>query len=209
MGGPDQSGKYVNQVSKYEYSEVAIDYNAGYTAALCALVDDYGGTTDPSFPPTETPKWAEWEIAATLNGSGDSYTEIKAWAMNHTAWPARVAKDIEYRYYFDISEALEKGLSAKDITVEGKSQQYKQGEQGYATVSGPYKYEGDASGNIYYALIKFEDGRAIQPTGQRNTEMKYSSEFQFPMLSTDSPQRALGILQMTGHTRAASLRIQT
>ncbi|WP_019680816.1 glycoside hydrolase family 9 protein, partial [Ruminococcus flavefaciens] len=43
VGGPDQTGKYINQVSKYEYSEVAIDYNAGYTAALCALVDDYGG----------------------------------------------------------------------------------------------------------------------------------------------------------------------
>ena len=182
VGGPDQSGKYVNQVSKYEYSEVAIDYNAGYTAALCALVDDYGGTTDPSFPPTETPKWAEWEIAATLNGSGDSYTEIKAWAMNHTAWPARVAKDIEYRYYFDISEALEKGLTADDITVEGKSQQYKQGEQGYATVSGPYKYEGDASGNIYYALIKFEDGRAIQPTGQS----EHRDEVQFRVSIPDA-----------------------
>lgn len=182
VGGPDKDGKYINDVSQYQYSEVAIDYNAGYTACLCALVDDYGGTTDPAFPPVETPKWAEWEVAAVINGSGASYTEVKAWAMNHTAWPARVAKDIEYRYYFDITEALEAGLTADDIKVEGKSQQYGEGEQGHATVSGPYKYEGNAAGNVYYALIKFDDGRAIQPTGQS----EHRDEVQFRVSVPDA-----------------------
>ncbi|MBP3243132.1 MAG: glycoside hydrolase family 9 protein [Ruminococcus sp.] len=183
VGGPDQEGKYVNQVSKYEYSEVAIDYNAGYTACLCALVDDFGGDVDPSFPPTEKPTWAEWEVAAVLNGSpAASYTEIKAWAMNHTAWPARVAKDVEYRYYFNVSELKEAGLSVDQIKVEGKSQQYQEGQQGYATVSGPYLYEGDSSGNTYYALIKFEDGRAIQPTGQS----EHRDEVQFRISIPDA-----------------------
>ncbi|MCR4795999.1 MAG: glycoside hydrolase family 9 protein [Ruminococcus sp.] len=183
VGGPDQTGKYVNDVSKYEYSEVAIDYNAGYTACLCALVDDYGGTTDPSFPPDETPSWPEWEVAAVINGTpAASYTELKVWAMNHTAWPARVAKDVEYRYFFDVSEVIENGLSVDDIKVEGKSQQYKEGEQGYATVSGPYKYEKDTTGNTYYALIKFEDGRAIQPTGQS----EHRDEVQFRISIPDA-----------------------
>ena len=166
VGGPGRDGKYVNEVSQFQYSEVAIDYNAGYTAALCALVDEYGGEKLADFPPTETPKWAEWEIAATLNGSGNSYTEIKAWAMNHTAWPARVAENISYRYYFDISELKSAGLSIDNVEVKGNSQQYQEGQQGYATVKGPFKYEGDASGNTYYAEIKFEDGRAIVPIGQ-------------------------------------------
>ena len=178
VGGPDMSGKYKNSVAQYEYSEVAVDYNAGWTAALCAMVDDYGGTADPSFPPTETPKWAEWEVAAVINGSGASYTEVKAWAMNHTAWPARVAKNVSYRYYFDISEALDAGLTADDIKVEGKSQQYDEGEQGHATVSGPYHYDG----NIYYALIKFDDGRAIQPTGQS----EHRDEVQFRVSIPDA-----------------------
>ena len=182
VGGPDQSGSYKNSVAQYEYSEVAIDYNAGYTASLCALVADHGGTTDPSFPPTETPKWAEWEVAAMLNGSSNSYTEVKAWAMNHTAWPARVAEDIEYRYYFDISELVSAGLTIDDVTVEGKSQQYGEGKQGHATVSGPYKYEGDSTGNTYYALIKFDDGRAIQPTGQS----EHRDEVQFRVSIPDS-----------------------
>jgi len=183
VGGPDKSGSYKNSVAQYEYSEVAIDYNAGYTACLCAMVDDYGGTIDASFPPAETPKWAEWEVAAIINGTpGTNYTEIKAWAMNHTAWPARVAKDVEYRYYFDVSDVLAAGLSIDDIKVEGKSQQYKEGEQGYADVTGPYKYEGDPTGNTYYARIKFEDGRAIQPTGQS----EHRDEVQFRISIPDA-----------------------
>ena len=183
VGGPDMSGSYKNDVSMYQYSEVAIDYNAGYTACLCALVDDYGGTTDPSFPPEEEPKWAEWEVAAVINGTeGKSYTEVKAWAMNHTAWPARVAKDIEYHYFFDVSEIVKAGIPLDEIKVEGKSQQYSEGEQGYATVSGPYKYEGDPTGNTYYAKIKFEDGRAIMPTGQS----EHRDEVQFRISIPDA-----------------------
>ena len=180
VGGPDKSGSYKNSVAQYEYSEVAIDYNAGYTACLCAMVDDYGGNIDPAFPPAETPKWAEWEVAAVINGTpASTYTEIKAWAMNHTAWPARVAKDVEYRYFFDVSEVIENGLSVDDIKVEGKSQQYESG-QGHATV--PHKYEGDPTGNTYYASIKFEDGRAIQPTGQS----EHRDEVQFRISIPDA-----------------------
>ena len=182
IGGPDQSGSYDMDkigVSDYQYSEVAIDYNAGYTACLCALIDDYGGTPLANFPVQEEPKWAEWEVAAIINGTaGTSYTEVKAWAMNHTAWPTRVAKDIEFRYYFDISEAIEAGLSVDDIKVEGKSQQYSAGEQGYATVTGPYQYDG----NVYYASIKFEDGRAIMPTGQS----EHRDEVQFRVSIPDA-----------------------
>ena len=82
------------------------------------MVDDYGGTIDSAFPPAEMPKWAEWEVAAIINGTpAATYTEVKAWAMNHTAWPARVAKDVEYRYFFDVSEVLAGGLSIDDIKV--------------------------------------------------------------------------------------------
>ena len=185
IGGPDSSGKYdMTQigVANYEYTEVAIDYNAGYTAVLCAMIDENGGTPLADFPVVEQPKWAEWEVAAVINGEGGSYTELKAWAMNHTAWPARVAKDIEYHYFFDVSEVLKAGLSVDDIKVEGKSQQYGAGEQGYATVSGPFKYEGDPTGNTYYAKIKFEDGRAIMPTGQS----EHRDEVQFRISVPDA-----------------------
>ncbi len=186
IGGPDSTGSYdMTQigVANYEYTEVAVDYNAGYTAVLCAMIDENGGKPLADFPVKEEPKWAEWEVAAVINGTeGKSYTEVKAWAMNHTAWPARVAKDVEYRYFFDVSEIIDAGLSIDDIKVEGKSQQYSEGEQGYATVSGPYKYEGDPTGNTYYAKIKFEDGRAIMPTGQS----EHRDEVQFRISIPDA-----------------------
>ncbi len=181
-GGPNSDGSFDDDNGSYTNTEVAIDYNAGFTACLCAMVDDYGGEILADFPVAETPKWAEWEISATINGKGDSYTEVKAWAMNHTAWPARVSEDVEYRYYFDVSEVIAGGLSVDDIKVTSNSQQYGAGEQGYATVSGPYKYEGDPTGMTYYALIKFEDGRAIMPTGQS----EHRDEVQFRVSIPDA-----------------------
>ncbi|MDE6780986.1 MAG: glycoside hydrolase family 9 protein [Ruminococcus sp.] len=182
-GGPSSDGTFTDTNGSYMNTEVAIDYNAGYTAALCAFLDDYGGEPLADFPPAETPKWSEWKMAASLNGKGDSYTEIKAWAMNHTAWPTRVAKNIKFRYYFDVSEVLAAGLSVDNITVSIGSQQYQEGKQGYATTTGkPVKYEGDPSGNTYYAEIVFEDGRAIMPTGQS----EHRDEVQFRISIPDA-----------------------
>ena len=48
VGGPDQKDSYSDKIGDYQYTEVAIDYNAGYTAALCAMVEKYGGTSAAS-----------------------------------------------------------------------------------------------------------------------------------------------------------------
>lgn len=181
-GGPNQDGSFKDDNGSYTNTEVAIDYNAGFTACLCAMIDDYGGEKLSSFPVAETPKWAEWEMGATINGQGNAYTEVKVYAMNHTAWPARVAKNVSFNYYFNVSELLDAGLSVDDITLKIGSQQYQEGEQGYATISGPYKYDGDPSGNTYYAKIQFEDGRAIMPTGQS----EHRDEVQFRVSIPDA-----------------------
>lgn len=182
-GGPSQDGTFKDNNASYENTEVAIDYNAGFTAALCAFIDDYGGEPLADFPPAETPKWAEWKIGACLNGKGDSYSEIKVWAMNHTAWPTRVAENVSYNYYFDISELLEAGLSADNLTASINSQQYQaEGEAGFATISQPQKYEGDPSGNIYFVKIQYKDGRAIMPTGQS----EHRAEVQFRISIPDA-----------------------
>ncbi|MBQ6945543.1 MAG: glycoside hydrolase family 9 protein [Ruminococcus sp.] len=181
-GGPTQDGSFKDENAAYEHTEVAIDYNAGFTGALCAFIAEEGGEPLADFPPIETPKWDEWKMAAVLNGSGASYTEVKAWAMNHTAWPARVYEDVKYRYFFDVSEVLAAGLSIDDITFETKAQQYSEGEAGYGTANGIHKYEGDPTGNTYYAEIAFEDGRAIMPTGQS----EHRDEVQFRVSIPDA-----------------------
>lgn len=176
-GGPNQDGSFTDQVGSYQNTEVAIDYNAGYTAALCAMIADYGGEPLADFPPTETPKWDEFLMRASINQASDSYTEIKAFAMNHTAWPTRVVKDLSYNYYFDVSEILEQGGSVSDIETRIGYDQHS-GEEGSVTISDPIQYDG----NIYYVKISFSDGRVVMPTGQS----EHRSECQFRISIPDN-----------------------
>ena len=160
-GGPSKDGTFTDEVGHYQYTEVAIDYNAGYTALLCAMIDDYDCQPLADFPPTETPKWNEFEVAAVIQQNQASYTQIQLWAMNHTAWPARVVKDLSYNYYFDVSEVLEAGLSVDDIKVTIGYDQHA-GDEGALSISQPIQYKD----NIYYIKASFNDGSVVMPTGQ-------------------------------------------
>lgn len=182
-GGPNNDGSFTDTVSSYQNIEVAIDYNAGYTAALCAMIDDYGGEPLADFPPTEEPKWAEFLMKASFNQTSESYTEIKAYAMNHSAWPARVIQDLSYNYYFDITELVDLGFSVDDVQVTKGTDQHS-GDEGVATVSEPIQYDG----NIYYVKISFGDGRVVMPTGQS----EHRSELQFRVGIPDSLKDADG-----------------
>ncbi len=182
-GGPNENGTFTDKVNAYQNTEVAIDYNAGYTACLAALLADYGGKPLADFPPVETPKWDEFKMRASINQAGDSYTEIKAFALNHSAWPTRVIKDLSYNYYFDISELIEQGASASDIQVRVGYDQHA-GEEGAVTISDPIQYDG----NIYYCKITFGDGRVVMPTGQS----EHRSECQFRIGISDSLKTADG-----------------
>ena len=182
-GGPSRDGSFKDENASYEHTEVAIDYNAGFTAALCAMIDDYGGEPLANFPEIEEPKWAEFLVKASFNQANDSYTEIKAYAMNHSAWPARVVKDLSYNYYFDISELVEQGFSISDIVVTKGTDQHA-GDEGVASVSEPIHYKD----NVYYVKISFNDGRVVMPTGQS----EHRSELQFRIGIPDNLKDANG-----------------
>lgn len=176
-GGPNQDGSFTDQVGSYQNTEVAIDYNAGYTALLCAMIEDKGGKALSDFPPTETPKWDEFLMRASINQAANSYTEIKAFAMNHTAWPARVVKDLSYNYYFDISELEEQGGSIADVQVRVGYDQHAS-DEGAISISDPIQYDG----SVYYVKLSFADGRVVMPTGQS----EHRSECQFRISIPDN-----------------------
>lgn len=44
VGGPDQNDKFLDDVNQYQYTEVAIDYNAGLVGALAGAIKLFGGT---------------------------------------------------------------------------------------------------------------------------------------------------------------------
>ena len=178
-GGPNQDGSFTDAVGSYQNTEVAIDYNAGFTAALCGMINDYGGKPLADFPPIETPKWPEFLISASINQAAGTYTELKVYAMNHSAWTTRVIKDLSYNYYFDISEVLDAGLTLDDITVRIGNDQHK-GTEGEVSISGPHLYKG----TVYYVKISFNDGRVVMPTGQS----EHRSECQFRISIPDPKQ---------------------
>ena len=169
-GGPNQDGSFTDEVGAYQNTEVAIDYNAGFTAALCGMIKLYGGEKLSDFPPIETPKWPEFLMSASINQASSTYTELKVYAMNHSAWPTRVVKDLSFNYYFDITETIEAGYSPKDIVVRIGSQQHAN-DEGKAEISEPIQYKE----NIYYVKISFGDGRVVMPTGQS----EHRAEIQF------------------------------
>ena len=163
-------GSFTDEVGAYQNTEVAIDYNAGFTAALCGMIKLYGGQKLSDFPVKEEPKWPEFLMSATINQASNTYTELKVYAMNHSAWPARVIKDLSFNYFFDITETIEAGFTAKDITAKIGSQQHSD-DEGKAEISEPIQHKG----NIYYVKISFGDGRVVMPTGQS----EHRAEIQF------------------------------
>ncbi len=175
VGGPTQGGEYEDDRGNYINNEVATDYNAGFTALLCKMVDKYGGQTDPDFPVEETPD-TEIYVETKLSKTSASGVDLSFKITNHTAWPARVVDDISYRYYMDLSEVIEAGYSATDITMRCDRDQAKM----YSDVT-PATYSlNHYKDNIYYIEIVYADGRAAIPISEGRHQCEFMLAVVFP-----------------------------
>lgn len=159
VAGPDNDTNYTEDRGDYVMNEVAVDYNSGFTGAVAALYDDYGGEPLPEseFPPTVTPEPNELLVGAQVNSSGPRHIEIKAVLQNRTTTPADGRDDLYFRYFYDLSEVYAAGYTADDVTL---STAYSQA----TSVTGLHPW-GDPADNIYYAEISFA-GDVIFPGGQ-------------------------------------------
>lgn len=164
VGGPDASDGYTDTVSDFNKNEVADDYNAGFTGALAKLYKKYGGETLADLGAVED-IGEEMFVEYRINASGDGFTEIKAMVYNQSAWPARVADNLELRYFVDLSEL-------SDPSSVSVSLNYAEG----AVFGGLYEWDKD--NGIYYVSIDF-GGSKIYPGGQS----AYKKEVQFRMLA--------------------------
>ena len=165
VGGPDSKGSYVDDRGSYVYTEVATDYNAGFTAMLCKMVDKYGGTVDPSFPPKEVHDAPEFYVEAMGKESSGSGITISFKITNHSAWPARVQDNLSFRYYMDLSEVVKAGKNPEDLVIRcdrDQSTMYSGSGVKPAVISKPKKYDGD----IYYIEVNLPDGRAVLPISE-------------------------------------------
>ncbi|MCG7527355.1 glycoside hydrolase family 9 protein [Streptomyces sp. OfavH-34-F] len=164
VGGPSApDDSYTDERSNYVNNEVATDYNAAFTGALARLYAEYGGAPLTDFPRPEEPDGPEMSVQASVNAAGPGFTEIKAYLINRSAWPARALTDASLRYYF----TLEPGTGPGDISLTTNYNQC--GE-----VTGPTHEAGD----VYYVTVDCS-GTDIAPAGQS----AYRKEVQFRISS--------------------------
>ena len=169
VGGPDANDNYTDTVTDYCANEVACDYNAGFTGLLAAMYSEYHGQTLINFGAVEAVDTAEYSAEYSSNVEGDDFIEIRAFIYNETAWPARAATDLEYRYYVDLSEVYEAGGDVDGVTITTNYMQS-------GRVDGLKVWNEDL--HIYYLSVVFDDG-ALFPGGQS----QYKSEIQVRLTS--------------------------
>jgi hypothetical protein len=163
VGGPSgPNDAYTDDRSNFTMNEVALDYNAGFTGALARLYGEYGGAPLGSFPQAETLDGPEILAQGALNQpDAPAFTEVKAFVLNKSAWPARTFTG-SLRYYF---------------TLDGTT------SPGQISVTSPYNQCGTPavkqfSGAVYYVEISCSSG--IAPGGQS----RYRKEIQFRVTSS-------------------------
>ena len=169
VGGPDASDGYTDTVSDYNKNEVACDYNAGFTGLMAALYSKYHGKTFIDFGAVEEVPNNEYSAECSLNVQGNDFAEIKALIYNKTAWPARAADKLEFRYFVDLSEIYKAGGDASGVKI---STNYMQSGR----VDGLKVW--NEENHIYYLSVVFDDGN-LRPGGQS----QYKSEIQVRMTS--------------------------
>lgn len=194
VGGPNASDSYNDTVSDYTSNEVACDYNAGYTGVLAKMYARYGGQTLKNFGAVEhVPVNEELTVHAGVNANGDNFTEIKAIVYNKTGWPARTTDKLVLRYFFDISEIIEAGGSASNLSANGN---YMQGGALGAITAW------DEENNIYFVDVNFI-GENISPTSQDN----FRREVQFRISSSSvwDPYNDFSFAQVNQQNGSVSL----
>ena len=129
VGGPGANDDYSDVITDYCKNEVACDYNAGAHGLMAKMFEDYGNESQIDKNLTAYEKVGEeFTLSADINAQNDTnqinFVEMKVVVENKTAWPARVTKDLKYRFYVDISDVLAAGHKANEMKVESSYSQH-------------------------------------------------------------------------------------
>jgi endoglucanase len=153
VAGPNADNDFAWTDSRNEFTntEPATDMNAGLTGALARLAQEFGGNPLPNFPVLETPG-DEISVDAQINVQGTTFTEIRSFLNNQSAWPARVLDQGSFRYYF----TLEPGVTPGQLQINTNFNQC-----GSGNVTGPTLF----SGSTYFVTVSCA-GAPIYPGGQ-------------------------------------------
>jgi endoglucanase len=153
VGGPAIDDTYVDDVDQYAYTEVAIDYNAGFVGAMAGMAKYFGsGQTPESTPGIEDPS-SEYFTEAQLLEEDKQHSTISALIHCNPLLPPVFVKDLSFRYFVDLSEYYAAGMTVNDVTP-AVNYAYAQG-----TLSGLIPW--DEAKHIYYVEGKWPNNQNI------------------------------------------------
>jgi hypothetical protein len=167
VGGPkDTRDTYSDDVNDYVSNEVACDYNAGIIGVLAKMYSLYGGTPIANFTANETKSNTEYYVEAGVASSSSTHVTINAFLTNKSGWPARISDKLSFKYFMDITELVNAGYNAGNVSVVVNY------TQDTSVVSQLLPW--DIARNIYYINVDFS-GVKIYPGGN----MAYHKQIKF------------------------------
>ncbi|MEN8905850.1 MAG: glycoside hydrolase family 9 protein [Clostridiales bacterium] len=117
VGGPDSNDEYTDDVEEYAYSEVAIDYNAGFVGAMAGMTEYFGeGQTAEETPGIEDLSIPVNYADAKVMEEDSEHVTIDVFMHNETILPPHFYNNLSFRYFVDLSEYYEIGMTADDVT---------------------------------------------------------------------------------------------
>lgn len=197
VGGPDADDFHRDETKDFIYNEVTDDYNAAFCGDLAGLYHFYGAKGKeledknyviPDFNMSENaigfdqidadgnPLPTGLFISGGKSQETDAGIQIKIVVHNRTVNPPKFESNLKARYYFNISEQLEKGEDISFIETRIDYDQEKSFTDGknQALISEPVKY--DDKGN-YYIEISWQ-----------NCDFYGSRVYQFGLLNKMNPE---------------------
>lgn len=169
VGGPDQNDHYVDARDNFVMNEVALDYNAGWTALLSSLAKSEPGQIDSNFPPMLRPD-QEYAIESKVNARGSNFIEMATRITNMTAFPARAPATLSYRYILNLSELPLAQRDPRRVTITTAYNQ--------STSISDLRVLNAALG-LYYIEVHFAD-QWVAPAGQSESRREVQFRFNFP-----------------------------
>ncbi|MBR3901483.1 MAG: glycoside hydrolase family 9 protein, partial [Ruminococcus sp.] len=197
VGGPDLDDFHSDITKDYIYNEVTDDYNAGFCGDLAGLYHFYGAEgkehekdnyLKPDFDMSANaigydqvdadgnPLPTGLYISGGKNQENEAGVQIKIVVHNRTVNPPKFESNLKARYYFNISEQLEKGEDISFIETRIDYDQEKSFTDGKneAHISEPVKYDDNGT---YYIEISWQ-----------NCDFYGSRVYQFGLLNKMHPE---------------------
>jgi endoglucanase len=162
VGGPKDDDTYVDDINQYVYTEVGLDYNAGFVGAMAGMTQLFGADQEPEETPDIESGPDEYSFEAQVTYENSQQSVINANIYNVNMTPPHFDNGITFRYFVDLSEFYENGYSVKNVKT------------GISFTDNGAKITGlmpwDESKHIYFAEIYWPD--TVKMFGKSQVQFK-------------------------------------